>query len=149
MLLVLLVRLQRGVRWMKSWKQYYCGMWTEQKQDFPYWKKKKKSRASPPIWVLIPKSNRSGGGVTAGWVETSPFSICVHINAAAWPGGFLGFRNQNLVGVSISHLRKRTRSLTVKANEPTVHWSCLHHFLQRGCSSMVFLSSLCPPPPDV
>lgn len=26
---------------MKSWKQHYCGMWTEQKQDFPYWKKKK------------------------------------------------------------------------------------------------------------
>lgn len=36
-----------GGRRVKSWKQYYCGMWTEQKQHFPYWKKKKKKLREP------------------------------------------------------------------------------------------------------
>lgn len=38
---------RRGGRRVKSWKQYYCGMWTEQKQHFPSWKKKKAARALP------------------------------------------------------------------------------------------------------
>lgn len=41
---------------MKSWKQRYCGMWTEQKQLFPYWGKKrrrKKQRESSHLDVRL------------------------------------------------------------------------------------------------
>lgn len=128
---------------MKSWKQYYCGMWTEQKQDFPYWKKRKRKKKRA---VRVLPSGRSYRNQTeaeeesrqAGWRRLPfPFVLISMLQfgpVAFWVPERQPYWRQRKLRVSISHLGKRTRSLTAKANDPIAHLSCLHHLLQRWCT---------------